>query len=109
MLDEKYELRYLPLFYEELDRDTSYIAFNLGNPDAANNLLDKVAEAILQRLEDGPEIVAPVPSKKERKHPYYRIYVNEYIVYYVVLEEKGKKIMEVRRFLHRLENRDEKI
>lgn len=54
MLDEKYELRYLPLFYEELDRDTSYIAFNLGNPDAANNLLDKVAEAILKRLEDGP-------------------------------------------------------
>ncbi len=109
MRDEKYELRYLPLFYEELDRDTSYIAFKLGNPDAANNLLDVVADAILQCLEDGPEIVATVPSKKDRKYPYYRIYVNEYIVYYVVLEENGKKIMEVRRFLHRLENRDEKV
>ena len=109
MLDEKYELRYLPLFYEELDRDTSYIAFNLGNPDAANDLLDAVADAILKRLEDGPEIAEKVPSKKDRKHPYYRIYVNEYIVYYVVLEENGKKIMEVRRFLHRLENRGEKV
>ena len=32
MLDEKYELRYLPLFYEELDGDTSYIALALEIP-----------------------------------------------------------------------------
>ena len=35
----KYDLRYLPLFYEELDRDVSHIAIKLKNPDAANNLL----------------------------------------------------------------------
>ncbi len=42
----KYDLRYLPLFYEELDRDISHIAIKLKNPDAANNLLDSVDNKI---------------------------------------------------------------
>ena len=109
MLNKTYELRYLPLFYEELDRDVSYIAFKLKNPDAADRLLNEVEKAILQRLEDGPEIFEPVPSRKDRTVSYYRIYIKNYIIYYVVLEENGKNIMEVRRFLHILENRDAKI
>ncbi|MCR5024110.1 MAG: type II toxin-antitoxin system RelE/ParE family toxin [Lachnospiraceae bacterium] len=108
MLNETHELRYLPLFYEELDERVSYIAFNLENPVAANNLMDDVESAILKRLEEGPSIFEPVPSQKNRV-PYYRIYVKNYVIYYVVLEENGKKIMEVRRFLHTLEDRDHKI
>ena len=108
MLNDSYELRYLPLFYEEFDERVSYIAFTLENPVAANNLMDDVESAILKRLEDGPEIFEPVPSRKDRV-PYYRIYVKNYIIYYVVLEENGKKIMEVRRFLHTLEDRDHKV
>lgn len=42
----KYDVRYLPLFYEELDRDVSYIAFKLKNPDAANDLPDSVESAV---------------------------------------------------------------
>ena len=105
----KYDLRYLPLFYEELDRDISHIAIKLKNPDAANNLLDSVESAIMKRLKDGPESFEQVYSRKSRKHPYYRIYVRNYIIYYVVLEERGRKIMEVRRFMHSLEDRDNKI
>jgi hypothetical protein len=105
----KYDLRYLPLFYEELDRDVSHIAVKLKNPDAANNLLDSVEYAIMKRLKDGPESFEQVYSRKSRKHPYYRIYVRNYIIYYVVLEERGRKIMEVRRFMHSLEDRDNKI
>ncbi len=103
-----YKLRYLPLFYEEFDKRVSYIAFNLENPGASNNLTDDVESAILKRLEEGPEIFEPVPSRKDRV-PYYRIYVKNYIIYYVVLAENGKKIMEVRRFLHTLEDRDHKV
>ena len=109
MLNDSYELRYLTLFYEELDHDVSYIAFTLENPDAANKLMDDVEKAILKRLDEGPEIFERVPSHKDRLHPYYRIYVKDYIIYYVILEENGKKIMEVRRFLHTLEDRDTKI
>jgi mRNA-degrading endonuclease RelE of RelBE toxin-antitoxin system len=106
MRKKKYELRYLPLFFEELDHGVSYIAFTLGNTVAANRLLDEVEAAILKRLEDGPDSFEQVFSRKERKAPYYRIYVMNYVIYYVVLEERGKKIMEVRRFLHAREDRD---
>ena len=55
MRKNKYTLRYLPLFLDELDHNVSYIAFNLKNPVAANTLLDEVEAAILKRLEDGVE------------------------------------------------------
>lgn len=50
MLNKKYRLSYLPLFYEELDEKVVYIAEKLQNPKAANDLLDKVEAAILERL-----------------------------------------------------------
>ncbi len=109
MLDEGYTLRYLPLFYDELDKAVSHIAYELTNPDAALNLLDEVEAAILNRLHSGPESFEPVLSKKDRVNPYYRIYVKRYVIYYVVLRENDKKIMEIRRFLHSLENREQKI
>ncbi|SCZ79928.1 type II toxin-antitoxin system RelE/ParE family toxin [Pseudobutyrivibrio xylanivorans] len=107
-MQDNYGLRYLPLFKQELDLAVTYIAFQLNDIDAANSLLDNVEIAIKNRL-NNPESFEPVPSKKDRKHPYYRIYVDNYIVYYVVLEENGQKIMEVRRLLHTLQDRDNKI
>ena len=50
MYGEKYRLRYLPLFYEDLDEKITYIAEELKKPKAANDLLDKVEAAILKRL-----------------------------------------------------------
>ena len=106
---DTYELRYLPLFYDELDKAVSYIAENLFNPAAANTLLDEVESAIMNRLHEGPESFEPVLSRKDREHPYYRIYVKNYIIYYVIIQLGNKKIMEVRRFLHTLEDRDRKL
>ena len=106
MRKKRYELRYLPLFFEELDHDISYIAFELKNKNAANRLLDEVEASILKRLEDGPVSFETVYSRRNRKNPYYRIYVRKYVIYYVILEEHGKHIMEMRRFLHAREDRD---
>ena len=106
MLNQKYTLRYLPLFYEELDSAVKYIAFNLKNIDAANKLLDSVDNAIIDRLKNNPEGYEPAPTKKKRAYPYYRIYVGDYIVYYVVIPSGNERIMEVRRFVHTLQNRD---
>lgn len=40
-------------------------------------------------------------SLKEHRYPYYRIYVKNFVVYYVVIDDEGEdKIMEVRRFLY---------
>lgn len=38
----EYKLRYLPIFYEDLEKSVVYIAENLQNIQAANNLLDEV-------------------------------------------------------------------
>jgi len=50
MLNQKYTLRYLSLFYEELESAVMYVAYRLGNPTAAENLLNNVEEAIQERL-----------------------------------------------------------
>ena len=107
MVDTKYILRYLPLFYEELEEKVVYIAETLKNPQA--DLLNSVESAILERLPNA-ESFEPYRSLKERRYPYYRIYVKNFVIYYVVIDDEGpKKIMEVRRFLHNRQNRDSKI
>ena len=75
MYDKRYRLRYLPLFYKDLDEKITYIAEKLKNPKAASDLLDKVEKAILERL--------PVAESFE---PYV------------------SPIMEVRRFLYNRQN-----
>ena len=76
MTDTKYMLRYLPLFYVDLEQVVLYIAENLCNPQAANELLDEVESAILERVPIA-QAFEPYHSMKERRYPYYRIYVGE--------------------------------
>lgn len=49
MANNKYTLRYLPLFYEDFEEKIVYIAEKLHNVKAANDLLDEVEQAILER------------------------------------------------------------
>lgn len=105
-MDENYQLQYLPLFYDDLLEKASYIRDNLSNPKAANDLLDAVEQAILERL-PVCESFEPYHSVRERKYQYYRIYVNNFVVYYVVIDDDpDNKIMEVRRFLYKRQDRD---
>jgi hypothetical protein len=94
----EYELRYLPQFHEDLKQHVLYIAQKLKNPQAANDLIDSTEAAILERLPEA-EAFERFNSRKERQYPYYRIYVKNFIVFYVVIPENGKKVMEIRRFL----------
>ena len=109
MLSKKYRLSYLPLFYEDLDEKVTYIAEKLKNPKAANDLLDKVEAAIKERLPVA-ESFEPYHSFRERRYAYYRIYVDNYIIYYVVIDdEPDDPVMEVRRFLYNGQNRNDLI
>lgn len=100
MASTKYNLRYLPLFYKDLEEKIVYIAEELHNEKAANDLLDEVERAILER-QPVAESFEPYRSLRERCYPYYRIYVKNFVVYYVVIDdEREEKIMEVRRFLY---------
>lgn len=109
MFSKKYRLSYLPLFYEDLDKKVSYIEEKLKNPKAANDLLDKVESAIMERLPLA-ESFEPYHSVQERRYSYYRIYVDNYIIYYVVINDDPKDlIMEVRRFLYNGQNQKQMV
>lgn len=96
MMNKTYRLRYLPLFEKDLMEAVGYIADALNNADAAYRLVDKVEAAILER-KNNPTIFEPYHSKKARQHEYYRIYIDNFTVYYIVIDD----IMEVRRFLYK--------
>lgn len=108
MPDNQYELRYLPLFYTDLEEAVSYITEKLNNITAARDLVSSIEKAILERLPNA-ESFEPYRSKKNRQYPYYRIYVGNYTVYYVVIHEEDKSVMEVRRLLYNGRDRDSLI
>lgn len=87
-------LRYLPLFWADLNSAVSYIANTLGSPAAAEHLLDKVEEGVLTHLEN-PTLALVYKGTKQHLQPYYWFAVGNYMVFYVVDGE----YMEVRRFL----------
>jgi len=94
-----YKIRYLPTFEKDLEEALDYVALHLQNPAAANQLLKETEKAILERLSE-PLAFEPYYSKKERKNPYYRIRIKNYVIYYVVIEE----VMELRRFVYNRRN-----
>lgn len=95
MEDKKYRVKILPLFEDDLDNAVDYISKKLKNPNAALRLIDSVQSAIEKRALQA-ESFEPFHSAKERRYLYYRIYVKNYIVFYVVIDD----IMEVRRLLY---------
>ena len=90
MENKIYHLRYLPIFEQDLISTASYITNVLKNEDAALRLIDDVEAAILERL-NNPLAFEPYVSAKKRDYPYYRIYVRNYVIYYVVIDD----VMEV--------------
>ena len=105
MIKRKYQIQYLPLFYKDLKEKISYIQNELHNSQAASDLLNEVEQVILERS-DCAESFEPYPSTRQRENPYYAIYVRNFVIYYVVLDHK---IMEIRRFLYKGQNRWEML
>ena len=67
-------------------------------------MIDDIELAIVKRLEM-PLSFAPYQSSKIKNHPYYRINVRNFSIFYVVIDN----IMEVRRILYSKRNIDELI
>ena len=98
-MEKKYKIIYLPLFYKDLDQITNYIKYNLENNIVANDFLNKVEHEI-QKRSYNPEAFEKHISTKKRKSIYYKIYINNYTVFYTVKDN----IMEVRRILYSRRN-----
>ena len=95
MLNDKYELRYLPKYEDDLNEIVDYIIFKLNNPGSAIKLVEKVERAIIERL-SCPLSFEPFQSDRKRKNQYYSIYVDNFTIYYIVIGD----VMEVRRILY---------
>lgn len=95
MINNKYSLRFLGLFHDDLNDIVDYISSELSNTDAARALIDGVESAINKRLTN-PKSFEKFKSSNTRKYSYYRIYVRNYTIFYVVIDD----VMEVRRILY---------
>jgi len=95
MLDDKFSLRYTPKYVEDLNEIVDYITYKLHNSNSAMNLVKRIEDAILERL-NCPLVFESFQSSRKRRYPYYRIYVDNFTIYYVVIDN----IMEVRRILY---------
>ena len=103
-MDKKYKIKYLPLFYKDLDHITDYIKYKLNNEIAANNFVNKLEIEIKKRA-FSPNSYKKYISARNRKNTYFRIYVNNYTVFYTVKDNA----MEVRRILYSKRNFDKLI
>ena len=101
---KEYELRFLPLFEEDLNEIVDYIKNVLQNEIAAFSFVDAVDQAIRQRLPFA-ESFEKFQSTHDRKHPYYQIPVKNYTIFYVMIGNT----MEVRRILYGRSNWKEKL
>lgn len=103
-MDKKYKIKYLPLFYDDLDKITDYIRYELANEIAADNFVNELEKEIHQRAYN-PDSYEKYLSIKKRKNTYYKIYVKNYTVFYTVKDNT----MEVRRILYSKRNFDKLI
>lgn len=93
--ENKFKIRYLPLFESDLAEAALYISDVLKNPEAAQKLIDDTEAAILSRSKS-PLSFPPFRSAKDRENEYYRINIRNFSVFYIVVDN----VMEVRRFIY---------
>ena len=98
-MNKKFTIIYLPLFYKDMDKITRYISKTLKNRIAADNLINEVQQKIEKRAYI-PNSYELYPSSTKRKNTYYKLYIKNYIVFYIV----KNNTMEVRRILYNKRN-----
>lgn len=106
MAQKQYRLSFLPMFYDDLLKVVDYIKLELKNVQAAEELINLTETAIKERLAV-PECYEKFQSAKEHRYPYYRIFVKNFIVFYVIIPDENDHnvaTMEVRRFLYNRRN-----
>ena len=92
---QQYKLRYLPLFWDDLNSAVTYIAQTLKNPTAAQRLLDSTELAIFSHLKN-PTMGRIYHGHRKHATTYYYFSVGNYLAFYVV---EGDTV-EMRRFVY---------
>ena len=105
MANNKYTIRYSSTYINQFNSILKYIVNNLKNKIAAENFYNEVIKEIEKRSEN-PEGYEKYISTRKRKNTYYRIYVKNYTIFYIVT---NNNTMEVRRILYSRRNFDKLI
>lgn len=95
MSKNKYTITYTDTFIKQFNNISRYFIYKLQNKIAAENFYNEVITEIEKRSEN-PEIFEKYKSSRKRKNTYYRIYVKNYTIFYVVKDN----IIEIRRILY---------
>lgn len=98
-MNKKYKILYLPLFYKDLQQIYNYIVYVLKNKIVAENIINQIKEEIEKRAYNQKSYHKYI-SLRKRKDTYYRIYVKNYVIFYIVI----KGTMEIRRILYNKSN-----
>ena len=97
-MENKYIIKYLPTFNEELNSILYYFVNELKNKNAAENLYKEVFNRI-ERRSFAPNAFKVFKTTKKGES-WYRIQVKKFTIFYVV----KNNIMEVRRILYNKRN-----
>ena len=99
MANNKYTIKYTETFVNQFKHIMQYFTDKLQNRIAAENFYKEVITEIEKRREN-PKSFEIYKSTKQRESDYYRIYVKNYTIFYVV----NDNIMEIRRILYSRRN-----
>ncbi|MBO5005188.1 MAG: type II toxin-antitoxin system RelE/ParE family toxin [Clostridia bacterium] len=104
MENNKYTIKYSSTFINQFNNILKYFVHKLKNKIAAENFYNEVIKEIETRSKN-PENYEKYLSTRKRKNSYYRIYVKNYIIFYIVKDTT----MEIRRILYSKRNFDKLI
>ena len=86
----RYKVQYSPEALNDLDEIWEYILLELENPDAAENVVSKMMDAV-DALEDFPEQGAPLSSAANIESDYHFVLSGNYMAFYR-MEEKAVQV-----------------
>ena len=99
MKKSNYSIRYLPTFSKDLNSISHYMINTLENKNIAENFYLEVKKEIEKRS-FSPEAFEVYRHTKDGKYKWYRIYLKNFTIFYVV----ANGTMEVRRILYNKRN-----
>ena len=97
MAESRYNIKLTPKAYEDLDEIYEYIANNLFNINAAENLMNEIESSIM-RLKDFPLSCGYVGDEVLKRKGYRKLIVGNYIAFYIA--DKEEKQVIIMRVLH---------
>ena len=90
-----HKIVYLPLAESDLMDALGYIAYTLGAPKAARNLLTEFDKTV-QRIAEFPYACELYRTDRPMKDELRKVPVKNYVLYYAVFQDR----VEIRRFLY---------